>query len=99
MFAVRVGVSRRVGGLLAGLGEGADLAQLATGAVGVARNAGVMGELFEQLEELDAAVLGNGALQDRAQGVDVGLRGLPGVPGRGGSRSRRGSRGRRAPAG
>ena len=66
-------MSRRVGGLLAGLGGGANLTQFATGAVGVARNAGVMGEFFEQVDEFDASVLGNGPLQHRAQGVDVGF--------------------------
>ena len=59
--------------MLAGQGKRADLAELATGAVRLALHARVVGEVFDQVEELGAAVLGDGPLQHRTEGRDVGL--------------------------
>ena len=57
----------------AGYAGRADLPELAARAVGLALDAGVVGELLDQVDELDAAVLGHGAFEHGAEGGDVGL--------------------------
>src|SRR5262245_4386497 len=60
---------RRVGRvlLLPGQGVRADLAELAPWAIRLAGDAGVVGQVLDQVEELGAAVLGYGALQHGAE--------------------------------
>ena len=66
-----------------------------------ALDAGVVGELFDQVEELDAAVLGHGPFEVARRAGDFGSA-TPTAPGalrtrRSGSRGRRGPAGRRSP--
>src|SRR5262249_30727965 len=55
---------------LATQGERADLLQLATRAVGFAFDASVIGEVFDQIQELGTPVLGDSALKYRPEGGD-----------------------------
>ncbi len=56
-----------MGSFLVGLGECANLAQLATGAFWRSFQAGVIGEVFDQVEELGTSIFGNGAFDDCAR--------------------------------
>lgn len=71
--ALAVSVSRRLRARLVGQGIVAHFAELAARTFRVGFQAGVIGEIFDQVEELDAPVLGDGTLEDTAQGGYFGL--------------------------
>ena len=77
----------------------ADLAELATWTIGARFDTGVVGQFLEEFQELDASILGNGALEDGGAGTGDRNPRSPAVPGRGELRNRWGSRGLQGLAG
>ena len=69
-----VSVSRRVRARLVGQGIVAHFAELAARTFRAGFHAGVVGEVFDQVEELDAAVLGDGTLEDTPAGREFRTR-------------------------
>ena len=80
-------------------GECADLSQLASRAVGLALDARVIGQVFDQVQELGAAVLGHRSLEYRPQRGNLRLRDSQPLAAPAVRACRPGSRGRRVRAG